>query len=173
VLYSVKDNKFYIHNLQSNNTVKGKFYEVTPFPAYVDVPFNAEPEQNKLFTSINWLTEMYPNQYTTGQPSTDLSYSNTFTHITLRGLDHCLGRTILNSSDYFDSLYSNNIRNLNRTWFFNDIRDVSLQSNFVLGFYQNYLLDGTKLDINTPWYNQRRFIDKFVICRLEYDNLVD
>ena len=173
VLYSVKNNKFYIHNLQSNNTVKGKFYETTPYSSYIDIPFNNEPTQDKLFTSINWLTEMYPNSYTTGQPNNNLSYLNTFTHITLRGLDHCSGRIPLVSDTVFGNLYTSNIRNLNRTWYFNDIRDIALQTGFTLGFYNDFLLDGTKLDINTPWYNRRRFVDKLVICRLEYDNAVN
>jgi hypothetical protein len=65
------------------------------------------------------------------------------------------------------------MRNLNRSWYFNDIRDIALQTGFTLGFYNNFLLDNTKLNINTPWYNKRRFVDKLVICRLEYDNLTN
>jgi len=173
VLYSIKSNKFYIHNLQSNNTVKGKFYDATPYSSYIDIPFNESAQSDKLFTSVNWLTEMYPNTYTTGQPNSTLSYSNTFTHITLRGLDHCSGRIALVPNTAFGNLYTANIRNLNRTWYFNDIRDVALQTGFTLGFYNDFLLDGTKLDINSAWYNRRRFIDKLVICRLEYDNVVN
>lgn len=173
ILYSVKNNKFYIHNLQSNNSVKGKFYEATPYSSYIDVPFNPDPQQDKLFTSINWVTEVYPNTHVSGQQNTNLSYFNTFTHITLRGLDHCSGRIPLISNDTFNSLYSANMRNLNRSWYFNDIRDIALQTGFTLGFYNNFLLDNTKLNINTPWYNKRRFVDKLVICRLEYDNLTN
>lgn len=170
VLYSVKDNRFYIHNVLNNTQVKGVFYGATVNSSYIDLPFNKFPTEDKLFSSINWMTQLYPNSYTNGQPNSTLFYTQTFTHITVRGLDHCTGRVALVPENDFYTLYTSNLRNLNRTWHFNNIRDILTGSGFLLGFYSNYTIDPTKLDTNPAWYNERRFIDKFVICRLEYDN---
>ena len=72
-------------------------------------------------------------------------------------------------TDFYDSM-SSNLRNLNRTWYFNDIRDIATQTGFTLGFYEDFELDLTKLDTNTEWYDSRKFIDKYVTCRYEYNN---
>lgn len=170
VLYSVKANKFYLHNVLNSTAQKGVYYDATINPSYIDVPFTKDAK-DKLYTSVNWMTELYPSTYISGQPSSTLSYSNTFTHITLRSLDHCTGRLSLSSDNNFTSLYTSNLRNLGRTWYFNNIRDIVVSPGFVKGFYNNYDIDITKLDTNPVWYNERRFIDKFLICRLEYDNI--
>lgn len=172
-LYSIKDNKFYAHNTLTESTQKGVYYGPTPVSSLIDIVHNDNQNEDKIFTGLEWVTEVYPNTYTSGQPSTVLDYTNTVTHLTLRSQQHCTGRIPVSLFSNFDDLYTNNIRNLNRTWYFNEIRDIALQTGFTLGFYNNFDLDLTKLDTNMSWYDQRKFIDKFVICRYEYDNQIN
>jgi len=158
-LYSVRDNKLYRHNTGDY----GVFYDGVIYPMVIDVVQNPEPNIDKVFTGSGWVTESYT-------PAGVLQYNDTFNYITLRSLEHCTDRTLLTKITDLGQLYEANIRNLNRTWYFNAIRDVSIQPGFTLGFYENYELDPTKLNTNTSWFDQRRFVDKFVICRLEYNN---
>lgn len=165
-LYSSKSSTFHLHN----GGVKGTYYGVT-YSSYVDVIFNPEPTKLKLVVAINWSTEVYPNTYVSGQPSSVLDYNTTCTHLTLKSPDHCSGRIALVRTSSIYDFNTANIRNQNRIWTFNDIRDIATtQGGFMLGFYQNYDIDPTKLNTNLDWYDKGIFIDKFVSCRFEYDN---
>lgn len=169
VLYGVNGNKVYIHNLLTNNAAKGVFYSNTPASSFIDVPCNPDAS-DKLFTGARWITELYPNTQVNGQYNQTLNYPTSFTHLTFRTLDHTTGRIQLNYNNSFYSQRASNVRSINRTWYFNDIRDIAKSTGFTLGLYSNFNIDPTKLNTYSPWYNKRRFIDKFVICRFEYDN---
>lgn len=169
-LYAIKDNVFYLVNRQDG--VKGVYFDEEPAPSLIDVVY-AEQYTDKVFTNSAWVTEAYPNTYVNGQPSRQLDYFTTFTHITLRTPEHCTGRIpLVRMSDFDDSLDAN-LRNLNRTWYFNDIRDIVLEPDFMLGFYDDFEIDPAKLDTNTEWFDSRKFIDKYVTCRYEFDNQED
>lgn len=159
-LWSFKGSHIYQHNIGP----RGVYYTTQVYPSMVDLVHNPEPTRDKIFMEANWLSESYDN--TTGV----LQYTDTVTALTFRSLDYCSGRILTSVFSDIDLLYTNNIRNLNRTWYYNEIRDISLQPGFTLGFYQNYELDLTKLNTNMEWYDQRKFVDKFVLCRLEYAN---
>lgn len=169
ILYGIKDDKFYIQNIPGS--AKGVFYNSTVNPSFIEASKNIGSDAE--FVSASWLSESYVNTYVTGQPSSSLDYTNTLTHLTLRTPDRCTGRIQLSLNNYMDSLYSSNIRVLNRTWYYNDIRDIAIASGFVGGFYNNYAIDTAKLNTNMEWYDTRRFIDKFIICRFEYDNVIN
>lgn len=158
--YSFKSNSLYQHGTGNYNT----FYGGVIYPSIIDIVHNPEPTLDKVFISTNWLSESYNS-------SNQLQYFDTIGYVTIRSLDHCTPRAVLSTFTNFDDLYTNNTRNLNRTWYYNEIRDVALQPGFTQGFYQNYELDLTKLNTNMEWFDQRKFTDKFVICRLEYPNL--
>jgi hypothetical protein len=171
LVYGVNSQRFYFQNLQDNSLVKGKYYGSTIYPSVIDVVHNPEPGVDKVFTNLVWLTEVYPSTYTNGQPNSELNYRSTITHLTARTLDHCTGIIVLVPETGIDSFYTANVRQKNRTWYFNDIRDIATQTGFLLGFYNNFTIDVSKLDTNMEWYEKRKFIDKFVTCRYEFDNL--
>jgi hypothetical protein len=171
LVYGIKDQKFYFQNLQDNSLIKGKYYDDTIYPSIIDVVHNPQPGVDKVFTNIVWLTEVYPSTYSNGQPNTELYYPSTITRLTARTLDHCTGSIVLIPETGIDSFYTSNIRQKNRTWYFNDIRDIAIQTGFLKGFYDNFTIDSTKLDTNMEWYERRKFIDKFITCRYEFDNL--
>lgn len=166
-LYSSKSSVFHLNK----GGAKGTYYGVT-YPSYIDVTFNQESDKIKLPYAINWSTEVYPNTYVDGQPSSVLDYNTTCTHLTVKSPDHCTGRVTLSRTTSIYDFNEANIRNQDRVWIFNDIRDfATTQGGFIQGFYLNYGVDATKLNMNMEWYEQRRFIDKFVSCRFEYDNV--
>ncbi len=172
ITYGIKDSRFYIQNIPTG-TQKGRFYGATIYSSYIDQVSNQETGEDKEYTEISWVSESYPNLYVTGQPNNNLNYTNTFTHLTVRTPDRCTGRIPLSLNNNFDLLYTANIRNLNRTWYFNDFRDIALQTGFTQGFYSNYTIDPTKLNTNMEWYDRRKFVDKYLICRYEYDNITN
>lgn len=161
-LYSFKNNTLYQHGTGTYGT----FYSGVKYPMVLDVVYNPEPTLNKTFTSTSWLSESYDSTNT-------LQYFDTVSHVTLRSLDHSTPRTATVLFDDIDNLYVNNIRNIKRTWHYNEIRDIVLSSGFIKDFYNDFNLDMTKLDTNMEWFDQRKFSDKFVICRLEYPNTLN
>lgn len=166
-LYSVKDNNFF----RNSGGAKGVYYDATIYPSYIDVTFDSP--RDKQFDTVSWVTEIYPNTFITGQPNSTLDYSSTCTHITLRSADNCTGRILIVPFTELDSSDTSNARNLNRTWYFNDLRDITVSQGFVKGFYDNFEIDTTKLNTSMEWYDRRKFLDKFLTCRIEYDNTVN
>lgn len=172
-LYTLKDNTFYLNNPVPNLVQKGQFYGETIYPSFIDVVYVGDPTMDKQFGAVKWVTECYPVTSTDGQVSTELNYNNTCTHLTLRSPDHCTGKMLLVNYIELDAFYTTNIRNITRTWYFDDIRDYVISDGFVKGFYDDFDIDPLKLNTNMEWYDQRKFTDKYVICRFEYDNIIN
>ncbi len=170
--YSSDDNQFFLMNSDPTSTLKGVYFGGSPVSSMLDAVFSTG-DQDVVFTGTKWITESYPVTHNAGQPDTTLAFTNTFTHLTAHSTDHCTGRTQLINFDNVDALYTSNIRNLNKTWYFNDLRDIKVTDGFLKGFYDNFDIDATKLNTNMEWYDQRKFTDKFIICRYEYDNVVN
>lgn len=165
-LYSAKANGFHLHE----GGAKGTYYGVQHV-SYIDIVFNTDNSEHKLLYSINWNTEVYPNTYTNGQPNNELDYNTTCTQLTCHSTDHCMPRTTLVGTSSIYDFDIANIRNKKGTWYFDDIRDFATTvGGFLLTFYQNYTIDETKLNMNLDWFDQRRFIDRYVSCRFEFAN---
>lgn len=171
--YGIKNNEFFYMNRKPMTTTKGIYFDATTYPSFIDVVHNEEPYSDKEFVAANWITEVYPNGMTSGQVDTTLNYTTTCDYITFYTPQHCSGRIPLALVDDIDTLYTSNLRNLNRTWYFNGIRDIALTTGFLNTFYNNYTIDTTKLNTSMEWYDQRRFIDKYVTCRYEFSNLLN
>lgn len=165
-LFSLNNNALYLNNALSLGIVKGRFYNENPFPSYVDLIFNPEPDRTKQFVNVEWVTESYPIN------SDAVDYNSTFTDLTAWTKEHCTGKLTLTQGQY-NSLYNSNLRNLGRTWHFNDLRDISVSSGARLPFSNNFDVDQTKLDTNMSWYDRRKINEKYLICRLEYNNLLN
>lgn len=157
--YSIKSNEIFLHN----SGPPGKYYEVTPFPTKIDVVFNPEAYKKKVFSSFEWTTEVFSSSGVL-QPDT------TFDYLTIRNAEQCSDKVPIERLDNTYAFYDQNARVLNRSWFFNNFRDVAISPNFLEDFYSDYELDTTKLNSSMEWYEQRKFIDKFVTCRFEYSN---
>ncbi len=172
-LFSFKDNLMHLNSAGSVNTLKGVFYGPTVYSSFIDTVFNQDLREKKTFQSVSWVTESYPSDSVNGQPSTQLEYNNTFTHLTMRSADSCTGRINLARIGEIDTLYEANVRNVGRVWYYDDIRNIVISPGFITGFYDDYAVDSTKLNTNMEWYDRRRFNDYFLTCRFEYDNVVN
>lgn len=165
-VYSIKDSVFYIH-LIGPSAPKGSFYNGL-YPSFIDIAYCPQNDRNKVFISTWWNTEVYPNEYINGQPNRLLDYNKTCTDVTVRTYDQSTGKVpVVRQSDY-DDIYDSNVRVINRTWVYDNFRDVSTDTGVALGFYDDFNIDPTKLDTGMEWHDQRKFMDKFIICRYEF-----
>ena len=150
--YSFTD-KIYRHNTGA----VGSFYGTT-YPSMIDVVFNQGPTQSKVFYNFNWITESI-------NTSGGSEKKDTFTHATVYNSYQLSSRTAL--TNHTNS--TGNLREQEGTWFFNSFRDkLSTQDSDIVS--EDGTIDYSLLDTSRPWYKQRRFIDKYAIIRLEYDN---
>src|SRR5690606_21710259 len=115
------------------------------------------------YSGVTWRTESFA-------PDGSLQYDDTFSHITVLTNEQCTGRLTVTKPSEVHDLYDSTVRVIHGTWYFNNLRDVAIQTGFRFGFANNFNLDNTKLNINQDWYENRKIIDNFIICRLEYAN---
>lgn len=157
-LWSINNIQFFEHHAGP----RGTFYSGAPTPWYYDVVFNEEPNLDKVLSSVSWISNAYNG--------TILQPDSTISHLTVWSEDKCTGRIPVSRLTRMGNLYTQNAREYNQEWYFNELYSISTAPGFILGFYNNFQVDVTKLNSNTPWYNRRKFIDKYVVCRFEGSN---
>lgn len=156
-LISAKNTDLFLHNAGPY----GVYYTETVQPSYVDTVFNPEPTMDKILTNLEWQTEIKDGENTLWDKTAD--------YITASSNLSCTGRIALNRKSNITGLNANT-RVYNEGWAFNDIYDISTGLDVRKSWQDHHDLDGTKLDINMPWYKKRKFIGKYVICRFETTN---
>lgn len=170
---SIRNNIFYLH--LAEGTIKGKYYTNDPYSSYIDIVYRGDNDRNKVFISTWWNTEVYPATVDINNPSRNLLYDKTCTHLTVRTYDQATERIPLIRQSNYDNFYESNMRVINRTWVYDNFRDISIDTGVSLGFYDDFNVDQTKLNTQMDWWEQRKFMDKFLICRYEFfsgaDNL--
>lgn len=161
-LLSLKDKEVYLHNVGA----AGNYYEdMDVQSSFVDIVFNPEPNIDKILANVAWNTNVYDGVLP--------KWNETFTHITVSTENQCTGRIALTRLDGFSKFEDANVRVQNDEWFFNNLYDIASEAGFRTAITNDFNLDNSKLNSNIPWYNKGKFIDKYVICRLEYDNTVE
>jgi hypothetical protein len=182
--YSYSDNKVWEH---SDFTNPGNFYgTVYNFEfEYID---NTKPGTPKTFTSIYYWGDVTENESHT---IPNVKYTNTgFT-------SYYVYNTRQISGNNTDINYLNNIRLVDKIWYINEFRDMSLQQtsvdanlvtgvanvqdNFTTGvivpsetatmFTEEGVVNTSYIDTNKQWYDQRRFVDHFLGVRLIASNV--
>ena len=149
---------------------KGLYYnseEVspTPFPFIVDLVFNSQVETNKLFQSIEWVTESVT-------PANAHDFNDTFDFITISTNYKTTNRIELERLVNIFATNEANIRNNETTWSFNNIRNVAIGGIQIRrDFFNDFDINPSAVTAPLDWYQKTKFIDKFIICRLEYSNL--
>lgn len=159
-LYTVEGDTWYRFNAGN----RGQYFGVTVNPAYVDVVHNDNKDDDKVFSEIRWDSKVYNSVGA-------IQWNETLTSLTARSLDKCIGKVALDRVTALPFYDSQNIRNYNQSWYFNSIYNVATDAEFLLGFYDSYDLDPTKISSTLPWYSKRKFIDKYLVTRLEHSNL--
>lgn len=150
--YSFTD-QIYKHN----NGAVGTFYGST-HPSLIDLVFNPDPNRSKVFFNFNWITESI-------NTSGGSVKKDTFTHATVYNSYQLSSRvTLTNHTNTTGSL-----RDTEGTWYFNTFRDKLTTQNADI-VSEDGTINYSLLNNSLEWFKQRRFIDKYSIIRLEYDN---
>ncbi len=146
-VYSLSGDKIWEHNEGD----RGVYYGVA-HPSILDIPF-AE-DFNQTFYQINWESEILDDR---GIPRFD----KTIDHITVRNTYQTTGR--------IEVEHLKNMRNVETTWNFNDLRDIGIRDRLVhSGVFKDYKVN--EVATNPTNGNKGRFNSKFVIVRVEIDN---
>jgi hypothetical protein len=146
---------------------------VTIYESLIEPVFNFKSRQVNSYTapvtisksseSINWQTIVKDDS------TSAVFYDETFTHILVYNNNQCSGLiTLINGKNLF--LESDNARNVEYSWKFNKFRDIVIDRNQPI-----ILEDGTinvaNLNNNAVWFTKSKFISKFIVIRLIYDNI--
>ena len=168
-LYSLGLNDYYRMN---SNDRKGIYFPslqpleddgitIKPFPTYIDVVFNVETPNNKVFYSFSWVSDVLD---TNGFPLFDDTITSLWMYNNYQ------------SSIKFDVERLNNARRTGGKWSFNEMLDVVSKDsrnsfqNFIKKTTEHIDLDDTSLNNDMSWFNKRRFIHNYVTVRFEFNN---
>ena len=188
------DKGIYRHD---NGSPLGRFYGTT-YSFEVEVVHNLQAESNKLYYSVNWLTDVFESQASGRRDIKDLNAG--FTSLIMYNSDA--------NSGEIDLEYLINTRKTGGSWKVNQFRDMSAEITDADTYYtgpftgSNYgivnttvagtspagvptadsipmfivngmseTLNPAYIDLTKPWYKQGKFIDRFVAFRLICNNL--
>ena len=165
VLYSIDYDDIYKHNIPNKYA---RFYfvgNVQPtYASYVDAVFNENPDRTKMFSTVNWISK------TTASNGAYL-YNSTITDLLIYNSYQCSGNLDLSrkTSANQEDIRNFNMFNTEGTWGVNKFRDlVNNVNNPFIDSDLNVIT--SNINTNKPWYEQKRFIDKFIISRFSFDN---
>ena len=133
-----------------------QFFSDTPAISSIDVILNGGPEQSyhkKFFQSLIWITEATVDEQ-------GLDYFYTFTKAVISNGYQCSGIIDLNGR----------VRQVENEWRFNDFRDISLDNVTPVIDDDGYPVT-TAIDDTKPWYERRRFTDRYIRVKLICDNV--
>jgi len=140
---------------------------------------------NKIFTSISYVADVFRKQATSLRQY-DNKFDTGFTSFYVYNTTQNSGETAFS--------YLSNIRKIDNTWVTNAFRDlsaISFNTNLAQGqinvhgdlytgtyttsntetmFLSEGVINPNYLDLNKPWYDQRKFVDKFLGIRLISNN---
>ena len=165
LLYSFNYDEVYKHNIP--NKYARYYYDGGSQPtyaSYVDAVFNAEGSTTKLFSTVNWISK-------TKNSSGANLHQKTITDLMIYNSYQCSGNIALTlkTSANEANISNYNMYNKEGTWSVNKFRDVVINPDN--SFIDSDLnLVTSNLNSSLPWYNKKRFIDKFIISRFSYSN---
>jgi hypothetical protein len=143
--YSIEANELYIHN----SPVR-EFYGV-PFVSRIDFVFSQPIPQTKSLASVKWISEV---------KNGDLNQQRrTFNKVMVYNSYQCSGEVMLTEK---------NIAYVENEWRFNKFMDIVNNRN--LPFLEDYELIDANINPNLPYFKQRKFIDKYFVIRMFYNN---
>lgn len=162
-LFSFKNKSLYLHN--SNK--RGLFYNNRIYSSYITPVLN-EDSKHFLLNSLSWETDLYNIEdkrlldKTWTKVSVHNSYQSTI-EILLKPYD-----------DICDNIGSN-IKRVKNLWNINKFRDNIINANYNSFVELGCNIDALVQGVSNPdcSVQNKRFLDSFVIVKLEYDNLED
>ena len=150
-VYSFNGNTLFKHNSDTQNTL---FYDrETPYTSFVEPILNT-PQGVKRFSSFSFITELFRNNGT-------LDYLKTFTNYFVRNsyqisdkIEVVNTKTARNAEGYFNA---NEFRDLTRD------NSKPLMTDAII-----HQPDTANINVNKHWSKQKKFVDYYLIPRLEY-----
>ena len=155
------DNKYGIYH--DGTTIYESFIEpVFNFKSKRINSYTAPNTIAKVIRSINWQTIVK-------KVSSDIvAYNETCTHILIYNNQQCSGLvTLVTNTNLF--LDTQNKRNVEYTWKFNDFRDIVIDKNQPI-ILEDGSINTSNLNNSAVWFHKSKFISKFIVVRLIYDN---
>lgn len=151
-----------VFKMNIENTYGKYFLSATTFPSYLDVVISTK--ELVKFISIIWETEVY--ELTNNE--TNRYYDETITQIMCYDNYRCTGLIDLQNNK---NIVNDNLRRTLTTWMFNEIRDIVIDKDNIT-IFENGDINLANLNNNTLFFKKSKFIDNFIVIRLQYDNLV-
>ena len=146
--------------LKHNSEIsKCKFYDGTVYESYIDVVFNEDSEITKKFDNVNWISLVEKD---------GVSYKKlTATGLMVYNDTQCSG--IINLKANNGVWFGNDVKNSEDTWNFNNFRDLikNVTSPFLTDSGELLL---SNIKYNKPWFEKSKFISKFIVFRIIYNN---
>lgn len=151
-VYSFNGNTLYKHNSDTQNTL---FYNrQVPYASFVEPVIN-EPKGTKRFSSFSFITELF-------RPDGTLDYLKTFTDYFVR--------TSYQISNKIKMINTKTSRNAEGYFNANDFRDLTADNNKPLMTDAIIHQPNTaNINPNKHWSKQKKFVDYYLIPRLEYN----
>ena len=144
----------------SNKIYKAKYYNGAIRDSYIDVIFNELPAQTKRFDNINWISTVELNKV--------IYKDETITHLVVFNDTQCSGRINLNRDNGL--WFGVDRKNAEGTWNFNDFFDLLNDPTLPFLDNKNQIIS-SNININKVWFDQSKFISKFIVFRLITDNV--
>lgn len=147
-----------------NSTTKvGTYVDGTVYKSFIDLNINNNPELSKISNSVSWDS----NVYALDDVYKKILEDETLTHIMVYNDNQCSDVISLVQNPYVQK----NVRNVKEQWFFNEFRDRVINRNSAF-LDNNKQVISANLSSTKAWFNKNLFIGKFIVVRLQYDNVV-
>jgi len=168
-LFSIKNRNGNAELYRHNVGEYGKYYQTDTslYPCIADVVYNNNPYQTKIFSSINWITQVL-------DAANAVVKDETVDFITARSVNKTTGKVEVEQYVNAAEVYEANTRYTETSWSFNKFRDIAnkpLAVDLVLDFNNNYNINPAAISTNKDWYEKGRFVDNYMVVRFEYSNL--
>ena len=150
-----------IYEMNKENKYGKYFVDSTVFVSYLDVILVTEPLVK--FINVLWKSEVYD----INSSATDRFFDKTITQIMCYDNYRCTGLIDLKNNK---NITTDNIRIALNTWMFNDIRDIVINKDVVI-INEDGTLNLSNLNNNSIFFKKSKFINNFIVVRLQYDNI--
>ena len=139
----------------------GTYFTNTVYPSYIDVVLLS----NSLvkFIGVVWESEVYGNNFN----MTERLFDETITQVMCYDNYRCTGLIDLKNNK---NIINDNLRKVLNNWLFNDIRDIVINKDNVT-IFEDGSINLTNLNTNTLFFKKSKFINNFIVVRLQYDNI--
>ena len=161
--YGSTNNRIFKSNIKAHTGVylyDGLFANETPVPSSLDILINPEQEVSKLIQNIYWQSVV--------KEGNRVVYDDTVNTVMVYNENQCTGLLDVNVARmWYDTEHGMYI---NDTWYFNEVDDAVVDDTLpILDSDLNPISNNVSKNLK-DWFDISKFICKFVVIRLIYNN---